>query len=85
MTRRVRVEVTADDIAKGERRVCGACPLAVAIERATSTPTLVWYRSAFIGGAKADLPAVAQDARQVLDSGGDHAPFAFDLDIPEAP
>jgi hypothetical protein len=96
VSRRVRVEVTAEDIAKGERAECGRCPVALACKRVLPGARVM------VDGCSIDFtlkpagegewddwtsieaPAEVDAFIQAFDDGHPVAPFAFDLDIPEA-
>lgn len=84
-----RVEVTAEDIAQGERGSWLACPIALAIRRCVPCEkvdvdgggpiTPRWY--ADINGTRHWLPAEAAAFAKRFDKEGPGAvePFAFDL------
>lgn len=77
-----RVQVTAEDIAHGERGNCNECPVARAIMRAVpgSAPNVGYdIVSAGIGGMAADLPGDAVDFIDRYDQEVGAEPFEFDL------
>jgi hypothetical protein len=79
----VRIDVTQQDIAMGEPKKCGRCPIALAIKRVVSGPVLVFDESVWANGGQADLPTTAKDFVTAFDFGNPVHPFSFDLDIPE--
>lgn len=88
----MRIEVTADDIAKGKRKSCDACPVARAIHRATGDGwNAVVYKDNCIAVADDDdwdreeftpPPEVAQFVKD-FDAGRPVTPITFDLPIDE--
>jgi hypothetical protein len=84
----MRIEVTAEDIVKGKRMDCGLCPVALAIKRATGTAFSVGYMTCCPAGGtvrdRLELPAEARAFVHDFDCHMQTAPFAFDLDIPDA-
>ena len=89
---KVHVEVTQEDIKKGERNNSSQCMIALAITRATEGglgDLLVGhYGSCTMGeyviwsGGKVRLPFRVAVHIIAYDRGQDVAPFAFDLDLP---
>jgi len=96
MSRTVRIEVTAEDIAKGRRWECTLCPVSRAIARVLDCRPQVGPDSVtlFCNARRFEdvrLPESAQRFIQDFDARvGRPAPFAFDLDdvpdtIPDRP
>lgn len=82
----VKVEVTAEDIQRGKRKLCRECPVARALTRAAGKQVEVgnshyrdeaaqWHRP---------LPEVAKHFIAAFDYGGSVAPFTFDVGFPES-
>jgi hypothetical protein len=82
---RVRVEVTKDDISRGDPGNCLGCPIALALLRCGLRCVVVRDDVIRVGGRECDMPSAASEFVQMFDARADVAPFAFDLDIPEAP
>jgi hypothetical protein len=89
----LRVEVTHDDIARGEREKPCECPVALALKRAGCTGVEVWEGEVlgWFEGIHFQVPPPDAVDRfvEAFDNGGvsvpSVAPFTFDLDIGEAP
>lgn len=91
------IDVTAEDIARGIRRDCDSCPLALAIVRrckqgafvAVGTDTVHFYPNRSVTGRLAKevvrLPQSAADFRMCFDVHGPDQvrPFQFEMHIPE--
>jgi hypothetical protein len=89
MTRRIRVVVTAEDIAEGRRGEVAACPLALALHRRGLPHAEVWdsrwYPTDQICGYP--LSAGARAFVEAFDAGHDvgwNAPAIFYLEGPDA-
>lgn len=86
----MRIKVTQADIAAGDRQMCYACPVALALRRATgydwwvSRLRAVPYPGGF-GGRAVRLPRAASAFIADFDDGWPVAPFAFDLPDPPLP
>lgn len=84
--RRVRVEVTADDIAAGKTYDCFHCPVAIALARATG------FEQAYAGpgsfgngnGRKGATPTEASEFMYAFDAGKQVQPFAFEVEFADA-
>jgi hypothetical protein len=83
----MRIDVTQEDIEKGERRHACRCPIARAISRAASSQATVGQSvagySAWIGDTKVLLPACAAVFAHSFDAGDVVSPFSFDLEVPQ--
>lgn len=85
--KRLRVEVTAEDIADGRREHCERCPVARAMRRAIGR--VVWVGGAGqwgIGNRSPQpkrLPLRVTDFITAFDTGRPVSPFTFNLDVPE--
>ncbi len=84
----LKVSVTAEDIAAGERRCCGACPIALAVARVTGAsfvhtgPVAVqWSLPHGADLIQGELPTVAFEFMMDFDRGMSVAPFDFDLEL----
>ena len=86
------ITVTAEHIAKGVRRICSSCPVALAIADAFPGAD-VWvggisFDLYFDGGLTTiggvDLPADVEVFIHAFDDGYEVAPFSFTVDCPEA-
>ena len=84
MSRRVRVEVTAADIATGEPTFCRSCPVALALLRAGFTRVSVGESIAAAEFGEVPLPRKVASFVRHFDRGRPVKPFAFDLELPEA-
>ena len=86
------IEVTAADIAAGERGMCRTCPVVLAVERATGMNAIIltsWYchikapdEGGWKNATKVRLPDNALEFIERFDAGCEVAPFAFQLDFP---
>lgn len=78
----MRIEVTQEDIKKGERHSGISCPIALALKRALPGRHVgVSEETADIGeNARVLLPLEAQDFIDDFDDGLGVDPFAFELD-----
>ena len=82
----ITVQVTSDDIEKGQRRNDWSCPICLALFRATGTKWVVnpencypiTDRDCFI-----PLPEEVQDFIRDFDAQGFGEPFSFEIDAPE--
>jgi hypothetical protein len=94
----LRVDVTAEDIGQGEPRVACRCPVALALKRAAG-PILPDLDEVFVYGtyilfspvvffaldySSVPTPAAVVSFIDDFDADRAVAPFAFDLDVPEA-
>jgi hypothetical protein len=85
------VDVTADDIAQGQRRGGSTCPIARAISRVWPYPVSVGgtcaalHDSDGLGGRSTcvDFPPVARAFIGAFDSGLSVKPFSFTIELPE--
>lgn len=92
---KIRVEVTAEDIAKGVPQECNSCPVAIAVGRACPAAVKVGVDGATIdiyaawdveSDAKSEY-VVARTPREVnefikrFDNGDPVGPFSFDLEV----
>jgi hypothetical protein len=73
----ITVEVTAEDIANGARKVGGNCPIARAIRRATGCSDVFVTADAIVAGEIYELPSEAEDFIWAFDGGQDVTPFTF--------
>lgn len=90
---KLRVEVTAEDIAKGERGMGCNCAIAHALRRAGYPSPFVqpWgapKRGPFIrldvdDDSLIDLPSGAALLARLWDEGDKIAPFAFEIEVPD--
>jgi hypothetical protein len=90
-TKRVRVEVTAEDIARGRSCANGSCPIARAARRVLGCPVSVGSCS-IAGKGKGWVTSLPRKARDFIRAFDDIdgalrpvKPFAFTLRIPETP
>lgn len=76
-----RIEVTAEDIKRGQRRTCSACPIALAAQRALQCSVLVGCTSIWQPGRTNwwKLPAQAQAWRERFDNHERVEPFTFEV------
>lgn len=87
--KRIRVEVTKEDIDKGTRHSCSTCPVARALERALECDMAFVGRDIFHYEKEGktskilSLPAFVSLKIQLFDSTGEMEPFGFDLEILE--
>jgi hypothetical protein len=91
LTKTVRVEVTAEDIASGVRKDCSCCPVAIALGRALALDgrhvAVGWEGATIQASPDAEEhtvkfeDAVGQWMRR-FDQGCQVEPFAFDLNVP---
>jgi hypothetical protein len=77
------VSVTAKDIAAGRPHSINACPIALALQRATGVPD-AWagpFKVCVTSGMDGthDTPLVAQDFIRRIDAGQPVEPFTFEL------
>lgn len=78
------IEVTQDDIDKGDEADCDKCPIALAINRATGKRwCVVWHRCWLDEdhSPSIDLPESAVDFIQDFDNDQSVKPFSFELAI----
>lgn len=82
----VHVEVTQEDIDKGQRRTCNICPVALALYRTVPacSPWVQTTTASIQGwqGPRAHLPLVARKFIEEFDHAQPVEPFAFDLEFP---
>ncbi len=87
----VKVEVTFDDVAKGERGDCRYCPIALALERVLTERalfvvdgrTISWAGPTVGAHGYVDLPESAREFIYVFDGAGDVEPFEFEIELPD--
>ncbi len=80
----ILVEVTAEDIAKGQPRRCSLCPVALALRRATGKEWIVgtWMRP-WTATDAIETPAEALAFIEAFDGLLEEvAPFSFTLAVP---
>lgn len=92
MSRTVTVEVTLDDIAKGEREACERCPIACALIRAAGTPRAFvdgevmaagdWEGIFPRAGIRVPMPPEAAEFAMAFDDGRPVKPFTFTVELP---
>ena len=88
MGKTIRVEVAAEDIAKGERNNYFACPVALALKRACGVSNAavrprrisIWNTGEF--GCSVATPPSVRSFFEIFDAGLTVKPFAFDLELP---
>lgn len=76
----ITIEVTADDIARGTRKSCSCCPIALALARCTGLVVSVESDWVYF---MPDLPQTAVEFIKTFDAGKPVQPFSFELDVPE--
>jgi hypothetical protein len=76
------IEVTAEDIAQGERSDCYACPIALAVKRATGKQVAACHAHVYVGDDKGLLSADARSFVTAFDHNEPVSPFSFDLEVP---
>lgn len=79
----IRVEVTAEDIARGDHR-CGTCPVALAMARVGFRNPIVGPQHVSYAGrdnGPVALPPVARAFVAVFDARLAVEPFSFDLEV----
>ena len=78
----MQVEVTADDISRGELGDGGRCPVALALQRRLGADLFVdgfeVYKT--LSGGRARLPEEARLFAKAFDAGEEVEPFEFELD-----
>lgn len=82
--RRLKVEVTAEDIAAGVPSDCQECPIALALKRAGVIEPAV-AKTWFLAGKGADmvnLPPLGWSFVIEFDNGRKVEPFSFEIDVP---
>ena len=78
----MKIEVTAEDIEKGNQGNCWRCPVALALMRAFQTNRVsVTGPYAQIKGERFDLPNKVQRFISSFDKGTDVTPFTFQLPL----
>jgi hypothetical protein len=89
--RRVVVEVTAEDIAKGEKGSCERCPIALALARAADMDRVHAHLDCLWGWPAGDpdansivasTPIEASNFIDDFDSGEPVNPFTFTVELP---
>lgn len=77
------INVTEANIKAGTRNHCNACPIAIAIFRATNQHTVVTWDKAVINGVEYKLPEEAMRFIDTFDIAGKAwvEPFSFELNI----
>ena len=79
------IEVTAEDIKKGEQGNCWRCPIALALIRAFRTDDVAAPGPyARINHERLDLPNEVRRFIDDFDNGDEVSPFTFELPIKEA-
>jgi hypothetical protein len=78
----MRIDVTAADIAAGERCRIRGCPVALAVRRADGRRWEVYGDGLVFGLTAAELPEAAREFVARFDGGELVAPFGFDCDLP---
>jgi hypothetical protein len=85
MTKKIRVNVTQQDIEQGWRGSSQACPVARALRRQDELRRW-WvgpdYIISELGSREANLPPEARVFISAFDHGYPVAPFSFDLEVP---
>lgn len=83
----ITVDVTQEDIDKGEEGLCFSCPISLALYRATGSAIWVGKNrisSSYKGPWSRELPAVAVRFIEQFDFDvGIASPFSFQISIPE--
>lgn len=88
MTTTIEVNVTAEDIERGEQQSCNRCPVALALLRwlrpGLDVEIVTQARILDTGGAVHDfiLPVEADEFIEQFDSNDGGAPFSFPLTLP---
>ncbi len=81
-----RIDVTAEDIAKGEAGSSARCPVALALQRAISKPVAVSKTYVYISGYNLStvmLPSEASEFIGKFDRNHEPVkPFTFHIEIP---
>lgn len=78
----MKIEITVDDIALGQRLSCLKCPIALAMKRKTNKFLAVLNTAVRIEGSSYLLPTVAQQFIVDFDSGcRPVGPFSFELEV----
>lgn len=86
--KRIKVSVTAEDIANGKHGNCSLCPVALAVNRAIGQKfdaVRIGFRNAEFGYGDPDervLPWRAQEFVLDYESGRPVEPFEFEMDVP---
>ena len=83
---RVRVSVTAEDIAQGKPYVCWGCPVAIAMTRTLGYPVAVdewrWFMEEGSVRRLHGLPDAVQAFVKAYDQQQPVAPFSFTVEVP---
>jgi hypothetical protein len=83
----IKIDVTSDDIAKGEREQPCRCPIALALTRAHPGQWVLGEHTADFYFDDADgtisLPNEARDFIKRFDNGDPVEPFSFELELDE--
>lgn len=92
MSRRVVVEVTAEDIAAGKKHWCERCPVAIALLRAAGTPRVHVDNDKMAAGSwkgvfppahlRFEAPDEVYDFMDAFDHDRHVAPFTFTVELP---
>jgi hypothetical protein len=80
---KLRVEVTAEDIAAGNSGDCESCPIALACCRAGLNGVLVSDDGIAWNGGFVDLPAGGLEFISDFDRGRVVLPFTFEIEVPD--
>ena len=75
----MKINVTAEDIAKASRGNCFTCPIAKALRREGFSKVAVYEHTVWIGTLQFTLPLDATIFIQRFDSDSPVEPFAFEL------
>lgn len=85
--KKVRIYVTKDNIAKGERTQIYCCPVALALKRTLNKEALVnqsWIDiNTVLGYHQLTTPQKASNFINNFDAGREVKPFQFTLEVPE--
>lgn len=84
----MRIEVTQEDINNGRRKSCNACPVALAVKRATQAREVSIHEQVGYFAASSfvthmdvfDLPSEAIEFIDNFDYGNSVRPFAFEVE-----
>lgn len=75
------INVTAEDIAVGERNNCGWCPVALAVRRATGEQAWVHPDALIVRGRRCPMPSEVWARVLKYDVQGVMEPFSFELEV----
>ena len=79
----VMINVTEQDIERGERQNCMACPVSLAMSRETGELWEVYALRAFrvMSRQPVSFPEPVSNRIRMFDAGGVMRPFSFDVEI----